>query len=269
MTEMAETDATTERVVVLIPTYNERENLALITARVRAATPHVEILVLDDASPDGTGELADELADRDSQIRVLHRMGKLGLGRAYLDGFAWALERSYDVVVEMDADGSHQPEQLASLLAASAQADLVIGSRWVRGGQVVNWPVHRKVISIAGNIFTKLMLGMPVMDATGGYRVYRTGALRALDLETVDSVGYGFQIDMTWRMIRAGRSVVEVPIRFEERRLGESKMDRRIVAEAMQSVTGWGLRHRLAQGSALVRRRPALQSSSASCDGRR
>jgi dolichol-phosphate mannosyltransferase len=235
------------RVVVLVPTYNERENLPLITARVRRAVPAVDLLVLDDASPDGTGDVADELAESDAQVQVLHRQGKEGLGRAYLAGFAWAQDRGYDAVVELDADGSHRPEDLPRLLAAAADADVVIGSRWVRGGSVVNWPFHRKLISLAGNAYTQVMLGIRVKDATGGFRVYRTSVLEQLDLHTVDSVGYGFQVDMTWRAVSRGLTVVEVPIEFHEREIGVSKMSRAIVVEAMLSVTRWGAAHRWQQ----------------------
>lgn len=235
------------QVAVLIPTYNERLNLPRIVARVRAATPEVDVVVLDDASPDGTGAVADDLAAADDHVTVLHRAGKEGLGRAYLAGFAWAIERGYDAVVEMDADGSHQPEQLPALLAAAEHADVVIGSRWVPGGQVVNWPALRKAISIGGNVYTKVALGMHVNDATGGYRVYRTAALRRLDLATVDSQGYGFQVDMTWRAVSRGMTVVEVPIEFLEREIGESKMSKDIVAEAMLAVTRWGVAHRATQ----------------------
>jgi dolichol-phosphate mannosyltransferase len=229
------------RSVVLIPTYNERENLPRIVDRLHAAVPDVDVLVLDDNSPDGTGHVADELALADGRITVVHRTGKQGLGRAYITGFAWARDHGYDFAVEMDADGSHQPEELPKLLSAAEEADLVIGSRWVNGGTVVNWPRYRKAISILGNTYTKFMLGMPVKDATGGYRVYRISALDAIDLESVDSVGYGFQVDMTWRAVRAGMRVVEVPIEFRERELGESKMSGAIVLEAMFSVTKWGV----------------------------
>lgn len=233
------------RVLVLIPTYNERENLPRIVARVRAAVPAADILVLDDASPDGTGAVADDLAAVDRQVHVLHRAGKKGLGAAYLAGFAWALDRGYDAAVEMDADGSHQPEQLPDLLAVAEHADVVIGSRWVRGGTVVNWPVSRKVLSVGGNVYVKVMLGMSVNDATGGYRVYRSSALRSMDLGSVESQGYGFQVDMTWRAVRAGLTVVEVPIRFVERVVGESKMSGNIVQEAMLNVTKWAVTHRV------------------------
>jgi len=235
------------RVLVMIPTYNERDNLPRIVARLRAAVPEADVLVLDDGSPDGTGQVADELAAHDRQVSVLHRTSKDGLGAAYLAGFAWALDRAYGAVVEMDADGSHQPEQLASLLAAAESADAVIGSRWVKGGRVVNWPASRKVLSVGGNVYVKVMLGMSVNDATGGYRVYRASALHQMDLGGVDTQGYGFQVDMTWRAVRAGLTVVEVPIEFVEREVGESKMSGGIVSEAIVSVTGWAVSHRLEQ----------------------
>ena len=232
-------------VVVLIPTYNERENLPRIVSRVRSAVPSADLLVLDDNSPDGTGAVADDLAAADPQVHVLHRRGKEGLGAAYLAGFAWALDRGYDAAVEMDADGSHQPEQLPALLAAADHADVVIGSRWVKGGTVVNWPLSRKVLSVGGNVYVKVMLGMSVNDATGGYRVYRASALREMDLHSVESQGYGFQVDMTWRAVRSGLDVVEVPIEFVERVIGESKMSGNIVQEAMINVTKWSVTHRV------------------------
>ena len=244
------------KVVVLIPTYNERENIALIVLRLRAAVPEVDILVLDDNSPDGTGAVADRLAADDGQVRVLHRTSKEGLGMAYLAGFGWALERDYDVMVEMDADGSHQPEQLRSLLQALAGADVVLGSRWVPGGSVVNWPVHRKVLSVGGNLYVRVLLGMPIGDATGGYRAYRASALKTLDLEQVASQGYCFQVDLVWRAIRAGLRVVEVPITFVERTIGDSKMSQDIVNESLRSITVWGARYRLGQVRSLFHREP-------------
>lgn len=232
------------RVVVLIPTYNERENLPRIVARVRASVPEADILVLEDNSPDGTGAVADELAAADEQVHVMHRPGKQGLGAAYKAGFAWAIERGYEAAIEMDADGSHQPEQLPSLLRAAEHADLVIGARWVKGGSVVNWPAHRKALSVGANIYTKVMLGLPVNDATGGYRVYRTSALQAMDLASVSSAGYGFQVDMTVALVRAGLTAVEVPIEFVEREIGESKMSGNIVTEAFVNVGKQGIAHR-------------------------
>lgn len=232
------------RVLVIIPTYNEAENIRLIIDRLRAAAPAVDVLVADDNSPDGTGAIADELSAADGQIHVMHRPGKQGLGAAYLAGFAWARERNYDAVVEMDADGSHGPEELPHLLDALIDADLVIGSRWVRGGQVVNWPLHRLILSRCANLYTRLALGMPVRDATGGYRGYRMTALEKLDLDTVASQGYCFQIDLTWRAHRNGFRVVEIPITFAERERGTSKMGSSVIGEAFLRVAIWGTQAR-------------------------
>lgn len=245
-----------DKIVVLIPTYNERENISLIVSRLRAAVPEADVLVLDDSSPDGTGAVADRLAVADAQVRVLHRSAKEGLGAAYLAGFEWALERDYDVLVEMDADGSHQPEQLPSLLAALADADVALGSRWVPGGSVVNWPMHRKALSLGGNLYVRLLLGMPIADATGGFRAYRGSALRTLSLQDVDSLGYCFQVDLAWRAIRAGLKVVEVPITFVERTIGDSKMSQDIVRESLRNITRWGAKYRLGQVRSLLHREP-------------
>jgi dolichol-phosphate mannosyltransferase len=243
------------RVLVVIPTYNEAENVRIIVDRLRRAVPSVDVLIADDNSPDGTGAIADDLAATDTQVHVLHRPGKQGLGAAYLAGFDWAREREYDAVVEMDADGSHAPEELPKLLNTLADADVVIGSRWVRGGKVVNWPVHRLVLSRGGNLYTRLALGMPIRDATGGYRAYRLTALDKMNTETVASQGYCFQVDLAWRAHRNGFRVVEVPITFAERERGASKMSSSIVREALWRVTVWGtqsrasaLRKRLAGG---------------------
>ena len=243
-----------ERVAVLIPTYNERENLPLIVARVREGVPDVDVAVLDDNSPDGTGQVADELAVADPKVTVIHRQGKEGLGAAYLAGFRWALDQGYDAVVEMDADGSHRPEDLPAMLEAAKDADLVIGSRYVRGGTVVNWPLSRKAISLGGNLYIRAVLGMPVNDATAGYRVYRAGTLRRIGLGDVESAGYVFQTDLTVRTVRAGLRVVEVPITFIEREIGESKMDGDVVKESMRRITGWGLEHRRQQAEQILRR---------------
>jgi dolichol-phosphate mannosyltransferase len=244
------------KIVVLIPTYNERENLAQIVSRLRAAVPEADVLVLDDSSPDGTGAIADRLAADDSQVRVLHREYKQGLGTAYLAGFAWGLERGYDVLVEMDADGSHQPEQLPTLLAELVNADLVLGSRWVPGGSVVNWPLARKALSLGGNLYVRILLGMPIGDATGGFRAFRASTLRTLDLHDVSSQGYCFQVDLVWRATRAGLRVVEVPITFVERTAGDSKMSQDIVNESLRNITKWGVRYRLGQVRSLTRREP-------------
>ena len=244
------------KIVVLIPTYDERENLPLIVSRLRAVVPEADVLVLDDSSPDGTGEVADQLAADDDQVRVLHRTSKKGLGAAYLAGFAWALDKDYDVLVEMDADGSHRPEQLPTLLDALADADVVLGSRWVPGGSVVNWPIHRKVLSLGGNVYTRVLLGVPISDATGGFRAYRASALRTLDLHDVASQGYCFQVDLVWRAVRRGLTVVEVPITFVERTIGDSKMSQGIVGEALRSITVWGAKYRLGQVRSLIHREP-------------
>jgi len=234
------------RVAVIIPTYNERVNLEQIAARLRAAVPDADLLVVDDNSPDGTGEAADKLAAGDSRMHVLHRPSKSGLGTAYIAGFRWALERGYGVLVEIDADGSHQPQELPALLAAlEAGADLVIGSRYVAGGTVLNWPKSREILSRGGNTYARLMLGIKVRDATGGYRAYRAAALRRIALDEVESQGYCFQIDLALRFIRAGLTVAEVPITFVERTRGASKMSRAIMAEALWRVTQWGIAARL------------------------
>ncbi|MCC9174630.1 polyprenol monophosphomannose synthase [Arthrobacter sp. zg-Y179] len=230
------------RVLTIIPTYNEIESLPITLKRLRDAVPDSDVLIADDNSPDGTGGYADEAAANDPKVHVLHRKGKEGLGAAYIAGFRWGLERGYDILVEMDADGSHRPEELPRLLEASkAGADLVIGSRWVTGGSVVNWPLHRKLLSRAGSTYSRFMLGIPVRDITAGYRAFRRGTLEQLDLGAVESVGYGFQVDMTFRVARLGLKITEVPITFVERELGDSKMSGNIVVEAMANVTRWGL----------------------------
>jgi len=231
-------------VLVIVPTYNERDNLGPIAERLHRAVPDADLLVVDDSSPDGTGQLADELAAREDWAHVLHRSTKEGLGAAYLEGFRWAREKGYDVVVEMDADGSHAPEQLPRLLAALESADLVLGSRWVAGGEVRNWPKSRELLSRGGNTYTRLALGLPLRDATGGYRAYRRTVLDPLLDAGIASQGYCFQVDLAWQVWRAGHRVVEVPITFVERERGESKMSRAIVAEALWRVTVWGLRSR-------------------------
>jgi dolichol-phosphate mannosyltransferase len=236
-------------VLVIIPTYNESESLPGVIERLRRAVPDADVLIADDNSPDGTGLLADDLATRDSHIHVLHRAGKEGLGKAYLAGFAWGLERGYDVLVEMDADGSHRPEELPRLLAQMPHADVVLGSRWVPGGSVVNWPASRRLLSQGGSLYTRMALGIPTRDATGGYRAYRASALASLDLATVESNGYCFQIDLLWRALQRGLVVREVPITFVEREAGTSKMSNRIVREALLNVTRWGASHRWAQVS--------------------
>jgi dolichol-phosphate mannosyltransferase len=244
------------RVLVIIPTYNERENIEPIIERVHAAAPAVHVLVVDDASPDGTGRIADKLAEADERVHVLHRGGKAGLGAAYIAGFDWGLGERFDVLVEMDADGSHAPEQLPRLLAGLDDADLVLGSRWVPGGAVLDWPRSRELISRGGNLYARLALGVPLRDITGGYRAFRREVLEGIDYAGVASQGYCFQVDLAWRALRAGFHVVEVPISFADRERGESKMDGAIVREAFLRVGGWGLRHRGRQlGGALRKSR--------------
>jgi dolichol-phosphate mannosyltransferase len=232
------------RILVIVPTYNERDALPLIVERIRAAVPEADILVADDNSPDGTGAIADSLAEADDHVRVMHRHGKEGLGAAYIAGFTWGLQNDYDVLVEMDADGSHQPEQLPRLLSALRDADLVLRSRWIPGGGTRNWSKTREVLSRGGNAYARAMLGVPIHDATGGYRAFRARTLRNLDLHTVASQGYCFQVDLAWRTVQRGMSVKEVPITFVERSVGDSKMSKAIVAEALLRVTQWGARER-------------------------
>ncbi len=243
------------KVLVVTPTYNERLALPGTLGRLRAAVPSADVLVVDDASPDGTGAFAEERAGDDRGVHVLHRPGKAGLGAAYRAGFAWGIERGYDVLVEMDADGSHQPEQLPALLDAVAEgADLAIGSRWVPGGAVTNWPATRQLLSRGGNLYARLALGIDVRDATAGFRAYRREVLEKVALDEVSSQGYCFQVDLVWRTVQAGFRVVEVPIVFVERELGSSKMNGAIVREALAKMTLWGARHRAGQAVGLVRR---------------
>jgi dolichol-phosphate mannosyltransferase len=236
-------DRPTLRTLVIIPTFNERQNLPLILRRLEQACPDVHVLVVDDNSPDGTGQLADELALADpDRLHVMHRTAKDGLGAAYLAGFAWGLSRQYTTLVEMDADGSHAPEQLHLLLEAiDAGADLVIGSRYVDGGKVQNWPWRRWALSWTANTYARLALSINVHDITAGYRAYRRDVLEHIDLDAVDSKGYCFQIDLTWRAVSNGFVVAEVPITFVERELGVSKMSGSNIREALVKVAQWGI----------------------------
>ncbi|MFC6354059.1 polyprenol monophosphomannose synthase [Rothia nasimurium] len=243
------------RVLTVIPTYNEKENLPIVVERLRAAVPDCDILVVDDNSPDGTGQLADSMAAEDSHINVLHRTVKDGLGGAYLAGFDWGLEAGYDVLVEMDADCSHQPEQLPLLLQAiEGGADLAIGSRYVPGGKTKNWPLHRQILSRGANLYTRLILGTKVKDITAGYRAYRREALQKLNLEGIDSKGYVFQVDLAWRSEQAGLKIVEVPITFVEREIGSSKMDGNIIVDSMTKVTRWGLTARAERVRSIIKK---------------
>ncbi len=253
MTEAAShTTSTTEwaelgKVLVIIPTYNEAENIRPIVARLRVAVPEADVLIADDNSPDGTGRIADELAADDDHVHVLHREAKLGLGATYVASFRWGLERGYGVLVEHDADGSHQPEQLPSMLAALTRADMVKGSRWVKGGSVVNWPWHRKLLSQGGSLWSRTLLGLPIRDVTGGFTAFRADTLRGIGLDGIESAGYAFQVDLARRAVVHGYQVVEVPIEFIERERGDSKMSGNIVTEAMLLTTRWGLKKRADQ----------------------
>jgi dolichol-phosphate mannosyltransferase len=232
------------RVLVVMPTFNEAGNVGPLTERIRRAAPAVDVLIADDNSPDGTGAVADRLATGDDHVHVLHRPGKQGLGAAYAAGFGWAREHGYDAVVEMDADGSHRPEDLPRLLDAAARADVVIGSRWAPGGRAVGLPWRRRVLSRAGNMYARWALGMPVRDATGGYRVYRMPALERIDVPSVSSQGFAFQVELSRRAQRTGCRIAEVPITFAERQRGSSKMSFLIIAEALLRITAWAVQDR-------------------------
>ncbi|MEU1078077.1 MULTISPECIES: polyprenol monophosphomannose synthase [unclassified Streptomyces] len=242
------------RALVIIPTYNEAENIKPIVSRVRESVPEAHVLIADDNSPDGTGKIADELSAEDDHVHVLHRKGKEGLGAAYLAGFRWGVEKGYGVLVEMDADGSHQPEELPRLLTALKGADLVLGSRWVPGGRVVNWPKHREFISRGGSTYSRLLLGVDIRDVTGGFRAFRRETLEGLGLDEVASQGYCFQVDLARRAVAAGYHVVEVPITFVERERGDSKMSNDIIVEALWRVTAWGVGSR---ANKLMGRKPS------------
>jgi dolichol-phosphate mannosyltransferase len=228
------------RALVCLPTYNERDNVEPITAAILASAPDVDVLVIDDSSPDGTGALADAIAAREPRVKVLHRPGKEGLGKAYLAGFAWALARDYGLVLEMDADFSHDPKYLPEMLRAARGADLVLGSRNVKGGGTVHWGVGRKLLSRGGSFYARTILGIHVRDLTGGFKCFRREVLAAIDLGSVQCSGYAFQIELTYRALKKGFRVVEIPIVFEDRRVGQSKMSKRIVLEAMTKV--WSIR---------------------------
>lgn len=229
------------RTLLIIPTYNERENLTLLCSQIHDALPAADLLIVDDNSPDGTGELADSLAAKHSYLKVMHRAGKLGLGTAYLAGFRYAIDHGYDYIFEMDADFSHDPCYLASLLGAAVEgADVVIGSRRVPGGGTENWGVGRQLISAGGSLYARTILGLPIRDLTSGFKCFRRAVLESIDLESVRSNGYSFQIEMTYRAIKKGFRVVEVPIVFVDRRAGQSKMSRKIFLEAMGMV--WRMR---------------------------
>ena len=225
---------------VLVPTYQELHTLASIVHRIFEHNPDVHVLVIDDNSPDGTGKLADQLKAKYANLEVLHRKSKNGLGAAYIDGFNNSIN-DFDVLVEMDADGTHDPQDLVTILKEIPNYDCVLGSRWVPGGKVVNWPKSREILSRGGNSYARLMLGIDIGDATGGFRAYKTSTLKELDLSDIDSQGYCFQVDMVRRLLKKGFKIKEVPITFTERTIGTSKMSRNIVLEAFLKIGIWGL----------------------------
>ena len=231
------------RTVICLPTYNEAENLPLMVAAIHEVVPAVDILVIDDNSPDGTGKLADEISAADERVHVMHRTAKEGLGRAYIAGFKWALERDYELIFEMDCDFSHQPKYLPDFIAKAAENDLVIGCRYTAGGGTTDWSASRKMISRGGNVYAQTILWLPYKDLTGGFKCFNRRVLEALPLDEIFGGGYVFQIELTYRTVKLGFSVGEVPIIFPDRTRGESKMDKAIVWEAIQNV--WKLRFRV------------------------
>ena len=246
------------KTLIIIPTYNEYENLQPLLRSIFSYVPHTDILIVDDNSPDGTGELADQLHKVDSRIRVLHRSGKLGLGTAYVAGFKYAISNGYDAAFEMDADFSHDPQYLPNFLQAIENADLVIGSRYIPGGATPNWSLTRRFISGCGNIFARFMLGIPVHDCTAGYRCYRREVLESIDLDSIQSQGYAFQVELAYRVMKQGFVIVETPIVFLDRRVGKSKMSRTIVAEAFLYVLRTRLRQQvLSEPSLSIQSKPS------------
>ena len=236
------------KTLIIIPTYNEYENLPLLLQNIFSFAPETDVLVVDDNSPDGTGELADQLSLQNKHIQVLHRAGKLGLGTAYITGFKYAIAQGYDAAFEMDADFSHDPRYLPAMLQAIEHADLVIGSRYIAGGTTPTWSFSRRIISGSGNLFARFMLGIPVHDCTGGFRCYRRHVLESIELDSVQSRGYAFQVELTYRVLRGGFKITEVPITFKDRRMGVSKMSRDIIIEAFTYV----LRERFSRISPLL-----------------
>lgn len=238
-------DLSGDGALVIVPTYDERDNLPRLIAAIHEVVPRVHVLVVDDNSPDGTGQLADAIAARDPRVHVLHRPGKMGLGTAYIQGFRWALEREYRFVFEMDADFSHQPKYLTELLAATADADLVLGCRYMPGGGTEDWTWFRRFVSKGGNLYARTVMGLPFRDLTGGFKCFRRSVLETIDLSAVASKGYAFQIELTYRTHLAGFRIAEVPIVFPDRRVGQSKMSGRIVREAMINVVKLRLSRKL------------------------
>lgn len=244
------------RTLIIIPTYNEYDNLRPLLQEIFSNAPDTDILIVDDHSPDGTGELADELAEQNSQVRVLHRAGKLGLGTAYIAGFRYAIQEEYDAAFEMDADFSHDPKYLPDFLQKIEGADLVIGSRYIDGGGTPNWSRMRKIISGGGNTFARFMLGLPIHDCTAGFRCYRRHVLESIGLDAIESQGYAFQVELAYRVYNQGFRIVETPIVFMDRRVGKSKMSRKIFIEGFT----WVLRARFGK----ISRKPPTSPVSAS-----
>ncbi len=230
----------TQRALIIFPTYNERENIGKIVHAVLPLDPRINVLIVDDNSPDGTGQIADRLAAQEAKVHVLHREKKEGLGQAYIAGFRWGIERKYDYIFEMDADFSHGPEHIKGFLEEIKHHDLVIGSRYIRGVNVINWPMSRLLLSYFANVYTRIITGLPLRDATGGFKCFRRHVLEAIDLEDVRSSGYSFQIEMSMRAWKKGFKIKEIPIIFVDRNAGESKMSKKIVREAIWMV--WWLR---------------------------
>jgi len=245
-----------EKILVIVPTYNERDNLPILVQRVMALSIAVDLLIVDGNSPDGTGKLADELANREPRLKVLHEKGKNGLGRAYCAGFKWALERHYEFIMEMDGDFSHNPDDLPRFVETAKDADLVLGSRYRDGIRVINWPLRRLMLSMAAAKYVQLITGMPIADPTGGFKCFRQHALKTIDLEAVRSDGYSFQIEMTHKLWRQGMRIVEIPIVFKDRFQGSSKMSSKIVREALWMVWRLWIQNGL-------RRKPSLRTAPA------
>jgi dolichol-phosphate mannosyltransferase len=237
---MTTTSKHTQRALIIFPTYNERDNIEKIVHAVLPLDPRINVLIVDDNSPDGTGKIADKMAAAESKVHVLHREKKEGLGQAYIAGFRWALEREFDFIFEMDADFSHGPEYLPKFLTAIKEYDLVIGSRYISGVNVINWPMSRLLLSYFANVYTRIVTGLPLRDATGGFKCFRRHVLAAINLDDVHSSGYSFQIEISMRVWKKGFRIHEIPIIFYDRRAGESKMSKKIVREAIWMV--WLLR---------------------------
>lgn len=230
------------KVLVIIPTFQESQNIVSLLERLFSVAPEVSALVVDDSSPDGTGEIVKKLSQGNDRINLLTNKNKVGLGKAYVEGFKWGLKREFDIFVEMDADGSHAPEQIWSILDNLHESDVSLGSRWVPGGKIENWPLSRQLLSKGGNFYVRVMLGFAIKDATGGYRAYHRRVLESIDLDSINSQGYCFQVDMVKRSLALGFKVCESPILFSEREAGSSKMSKKIVLEAFLRIGFWGLK---------------------------